>query len=172
MAWSYESPKMDMADVAGRAFRLPVGAFSPLWAVFGAAASVGVAYWWMSSWTRAVTVETRPGAALKALPSPEPVAVVVESVVAAADVAEAAVDEVAETLEAVAEAAPATADDLTLLTGIGPKLSAALAERGVTRFAQIAAWTADELADFDAELALKGRASREAWVAQAKRLAS
>ena len=57
------------------------------------------------------------------------------------------------------------------MTGIGPKLSAALAERGVTRFAQIAAWTADDLAELDAALSLKGRAVREAWVAQAKRLA-
>src|ERR1700761_2604042 len=62
-------------------------------------------------------------------------------------------------------------DDLTRLTGIGPKLSAALAERGVTRFAQIAEWTADDLAELDAALSLKGRAVREAWVAQAKRLA-
>jgi predicted flap endonuclease-1-like 5' DNA nuclease len=57
------------------------------------------------------------------------------------------------------------------MAGIGPKLSLALAERGVTRFAEIAAWTADDLAEADAALKLKGRAVREAWVAQAKRLA-
>jgi predicted flap endonuclease-1-like 5' DNA nuclease len=67
--------------------------------------------------------------------------------------------------------AEAVADDLTRMTGIGPKLSAALAELGVTSFAQIAAWTADDLAKMDAELSLKGRAVREAWVSQAKRLA-
>jgi predicted flap endonuclease-1-like 5' DNA nuclease len=74
----------------------------------------------------------------------------------------------------VAEVAPAAAkvvDDLTRMTGIGPKLSAALAELGVTRFAQIAAWTVADLAEMDTELSLKGRAVREAWVAQAKRLA-
>ena len=60
---------------------------------------------------------------------------------------------------------------MTRMTGIGPKLSLALAELGVTRFAQIAAWTADDLARMDATLSLKGRAVREAWVAQAKRLA-
>ena len=63
------------------------------------------------------------------------------------------------------------ADDLTQMTGIGPKLTAALAARGVTRFAQIAAWTADDLVEVDAALSLKGRAVREAWVAQAKRFA-
>jgi len=63
-------------------------------------------------------------------------------------------------------------DDLTRLVGIGPKLQVALAERGVTRFAQIAAWTETDLADVDAALSLKGRAVREAWVAQAKRLAA
>ena len=68
-------------------------------------------------------------------------------------------------------ALPLLGDDLTRLAGIGPKLSAALADRGVTRFAQIADWTADDLAELDAALSLKGRAVREAWVAQAKRLA-
>ena len=63
-------------------------------------------------------------------------------------------------------------EDLTRLMGIGPKLAAALAERGVTRYAQIAAWTADDLAKFDKALDLKGRAVRDAWVAQAKRFAS
>jgi predicted flap endonuclease-1-like 5' DNA nuclease len=67
--------------------------------------------------------------------------------------------------------APVASDDLTRMVGVGPKLSEALAARGVTRFAQIAAWTEADLADIDAALSLKGRAVREAWVAQAKRLA-
>jgi len=66
---------------------------------------------------------------------------------------------------------PAPGDDLTVMTGIGPKLSEALAARGVTRFAQIAAWTDADLAEMDVALGLKGRAVREAWIAQAKRLA-
>lgn len=70
------------------------------------------------------------------------------------------------------EAAKSTADDLTLLVGIGPKLAASLADLGVTRFEQIAGWGAEDLADFDAKLNLRGRAERDAWVAQAKRLAS
>lgn len=72
--------------------------------------------------------------------------------------------------EAPADPAPAFADDLTRLVGIGPKLAVALAERGVRTFADIAAWTADDLAEVDQALSLKGRAVRDAWVAQAKRL--
>ena len=76
------------------------------------------------------------------------------------------------------EAAPATGpaaeavDDLTRLVGVGPKLAASLVELGVTRFSQIAAWTPDELASFDQLLNLKGRAERDAWIAQAKRFAA
>ena len=60
-------------------------------------------------------------------------------------------------------------DDLTRLTGIGPKLAIALAERGVTSFAQIAAWTDAEAAALDAEMKLMGRIARDAWIAQARR---
>ena len=160
MAWSYDFPRAEAG--AERAFRLPMGVATPLWAMFSAAAGVGVAYWWMTRWTRAVNFEALAGAAPTPLATPEPAEIVAESTA----VVEQVVDEITETV------VETVADDLTLMTGIGPKLSLALAERGVTRFAQIAAWTADDLATFDADLALKGRAVREAWVAQAKRLAS
>jgi predicted flap endonuclease-1-like 5' DNA nuclease len=169
MASSREFPSVESAEAgAARAFRLPMGVASPLWAVFAAAAGAGVAYWWMTRWTRAVNVEALAGAAPEAIAAPEPLEIVAEP---AASVEEAVVETVAAVAEPPA-AAPATPDDLTQMTGIGPKLSVALAERGVTRFAQIAAWTADDLASFDAALGLKGRAVREAWVAQAKRLAT
>jgi predicted flap endonuclease-1-like 5' DNA nuclease len=112
-----------------------------------------------------------------------PVLAPVEATVGAETVAEAALDtaetvttEVQETLDAAAgpavETAKSAADDLTQLVGIGPKLAASLAELGVTRFEQIAAWGAEDLADVDAKLNLRGRAERDAWVAQAKRLTS
>lgn len=66
---------------------------------------------------------------------------------------------------------PEAADDLTVMSGIGPKLAAALALRGVTRFAQIAAWTEAEAAEIDRDLKLMGRVAREAWIEQARRLA-
>ncbi len=170
----------DVETRAEQALRWPVGAISPLWAVFGAAASAGVAWWWMTRWTRAVNVE-----ALAEIVSAQ----VTESVEMAADselrleeavaVAEAAVAEAERpvvkiepaVIEPVGAIETPEADDLTRMAGIGPKLSLALAERGVTRFAEIAAWTADDIAEADAALKLKGRAVREAWVAQAKRLA-
>lgn len=88
---------------------------------------------------------------------------------------EPAIAEVSEVVAETVEAAPAVVDvavdDLTKLVGVGPKLAASLADLGVTRFSQIAAWTPDELASYDQLLNLKGRAEREAWVAQAKRFA-
>lgn len=107
-------------------------------------------------------------------PVAEPIAAVEPAVAEASATVEGAVDEGADTASAVAQdkIAEGAADDLTRLVGIGPKLAASLAELGVTRFSQIAAWTPDELASFDHLLNLKGRAERDAWIAQAQRLAA
>lgn len=71
--------------------------------------------------------------------------------------------------------APADAsvpDDLLLLKGVGPKLKALLAEQGITRFAQIAAWTPADLAAIDPKLGtFKGRPERDNWIDQAQYLA-
>jgi predicted flap endonuclease-1-like 5' DNA nuclease len=84
-----------------------------------------------------------------------------------------AVSEVQAGIETKTEAeVEAAADDLTRLVGVGPRTAAALAERGITSFAQLAAWTEDQMAAFDAEMSLKGRSLRDAWRAQAKRLAT
>ncbi len=66
----------------------------------------------------------------------------------------------------------AGADDLKKLSGIGPALEKKLHEAGVTTFAQIASWGADEIAEFDEKLSFKGRIEREGWVEQAKALAN
>jgi predicted flap endonuclease-1-like 5' DNA nuclease len=64
------------------------------------------------------------------------------------------------------------ADDLRRIKGLGPKLVAALHALGVTRFAQIAAWTDADLDDLDTKLgAFAGRPRRDAWVEQARLLA-
>jgi predicted flap endonuclease-1-like 5' DNA nuclease len=169
-----------------KALSLPVGAFSPLWLMFAGAAASGAAFYWARQWFKPVNLE-----ALTPLPIPAPepveVAPVVEEAVETVEaVAEATVDTVEETVETVAEAAEevvetlaepvveavaAIADDLTKLTGIGPKLALSLAERGVTRFADIAAWTAEDVARFDKDMKLMGRIDREAWIAQARRYA-
>ena len=63
------------------------------------------------------------------------------------------------------------ADDLKILSGIGPALEKKLHANGVTSFAQIAAWTEADIADMDTKLSFKGRIEREGWVAQAAELA-
>ncbi|MEM9434189.1 MAG: 50S ribosomal protein L21 [Pseudomonadota bacterium] len=65
----------------------------------------------------------------------------------------------------------AAADDLKTLSGVGPALEKKLHAAGVTTFAQIAAWTEDDVAAMDEKLSFKGRIEREGWIEQAKKLA-
>ena len=184
-----DKPALKPADTE-TLLRLPVGAISPLWLMFAGAATMGAAYFWSRTFFRPTNVE----ALFKAPEALTEVSVditetVVETVEAEAriaiDVIETVVATTSEVIDEVVEVAPepvqevlaalapepVAPDDLTVLTGIGPKLAAALAARGVTRFAQIAAWTDDDIAGFDKELKLMGRIGREAWIAQATRLA-
>ncbi len=69
--------------------------------------------------------------------------------------------------------APGTGDDLTRIKGLGPKLAALLGEFGVNTYAQIAAWTPEEIERIDAHLGrFSGRIVRDQWVEQAKLLAA
>ena len=70
-----------------------------------------------------------------------------------------------------APAAEAAADDLKTLSGVGPALEKKLHAAGVTTFAQIAAWTEEDVAAMDEKLSFKGRIEREGWIAQAAELA-
>lgn len=74
-----------------------------------------------------------------------------------------------------ASAAPAKKaepDDLRQLKGVGPKLVTLLGDLGVTRFDQIAAWTAADVEKIDAQLGtFKGRIARDNWIEQAGFLA-
>lgn len=64
-------------------------------------------------------------------------------------------------------------DDLKLIWGVGPKLEKLLNRRGVWHFDQIAAWTDKELAWIDTKMeGFKGRAVRDDWVGQSKKLAT
>ena len=71
-----------------------------------------------------------------------------------------------------ADKAAAGADDLKLLSGVGPALEKKLHEAGITSFAQIAAWTDADVEEFGEKLSFKGRIEREGWIEQAKDLAS
>lgn len=65
---------------------------------------------------------------------------------------------------------PAKPDDLKLISGIGPKLEQVLNGLGVWTFAQIAAWTDEEIAWVDDYLQFKGRIGRDGWISQAETL--
>ncbi len=67
--------------------------------------------------------------------------------------------------------APAAADDLTLIKGIGPVNARKLRDHGVTSFAQIAAWKKADVVAAEAYLEFDGRIAREDWIGQAKTLA-
>ena len=75
--------------------------------------------------------------------------------------------------EAAAAAPVAATDDLVLIKGVGPKLVALLGSMGITRFAQIAAWSEADIAEIDAQLGtFAGRIERDSWVEQCKLLAA
>jgi predicted flap endonuclease-1-like 5' DNA nuclease len=62
---------------------------------------------------------------------------------------------------------------LTTIKGLGPKVAAMLAERGITRVDQLAALSPDEASALDVQLgAFTGRMGRDRWIEQAKLLAA
>lgn len=69
-------------------------------------------------------------------------------------------------------AKPKSVDDLKKIGGIGPKLEKVLNGLGVWTYAQIAAWSREEIAWVDDYLAFKGRIERDGWLDQAARLAA
>ena len=63
------------------------------------------------------------------------------------------------------------ADDLKLISGVGPKLEGVLNGLGFWHFDQISKWTSAEIAWVDSNLKFKGRIERDDWVSQATALA-
>jgi predicted flap endonuclease-1-like 5' DNA nuclease len=59
------------------------------------------------------------------------------------------------------------ADDLKMISGIGPKLEQKLNGLGVWHWAQIASWTPKEIEWVNAEIGFRGRIEREKWISQA-----
>ena len=62
-------------------------------------------------------------------------------------------------------------DDLKKLPGVGPATEKKLNALGVIQYAQIAAFTAEEIEQVDAALNLKGKIEQDDWPALAKELA-
>ena len=76
-------------------------------------------------------------------------------------------------VEAAVSADPiAGGDDLKQIKGVGPKMESKLKSLGITTFAQIADWTADDIASFEGQLRFQGRVERDRWIEQARTLAS
>jgi len=68
-------------------------------------------------------------------------------------------------------ASTGSSDDLKRIKGLGPKLVTLLADQGITRFEQIAAWTEADIERVDATLGrFSGRIVRDQWIEQAKLL--
>jgi large subunit ribosomal protein L21 len=81
---------------------------------------------------------------------------------------EAIVDVAPLTVEAPAKATKS--DDVSLIDGVGPKITKQLADEGIVSLSQIADMTPMALAAIDSKLGLKGRTAREEWIEQAKEL--
>ncbi|MEC9463262.1 MAG: 5' DNA nuclease [Pseudomonadota bacterium] len=63
------------------------------------------------------------------------------------------------------------ADDLKKIDGVGPKVEQVLKGRGITRFQNLAEMDEKALVALDKELGLDGRALRDDWAGEARRLA-
>src|SRR5262245_56743446 len=78
----------------------------------------------------------------------------------------------AEAAPLAAPAGEARADDLALISGVGPKILKALNNLGYTTYAQIANLSAEEIEKIEAEIKMPGRIAREEWAEQARELAA
>ena len=76
-----------------------------------------------------------------------------------------------ESAAAIFSAPKGEADDLKKISGVGPVLEKKLHAFGVTQYAQIAAFSKDDIAKLDEALNFKGRIERDDWIGQAKELA-
>lgn len=163
------------------------------WLLFVVALLIGIAVaYWILVAMRRTSVETvktdaldegaAPAARNQALIDAPPATVAAPATIppfppglAGAGTAVAAViaSQQAEAIEAAAEEpVDQTADDLSRIKGVGPKLKTMLMSLGVTRFSQIAAWSNEDIDRIDAQLGqFEGRIRRDNWVAQAEFLA-
>ena len=72
----------------------------------------------------------------------------------------------------LAAARSGKADNLQVISGVGPKLEKTLHSLGFFHFDQIANWSGDEVDWVDEHLRFKGRIEREEWIPQCKLLAA
>ncbi len=65
---------------------------------------------------------------------------------------------------------PANPDDLTRISGVGPKIQGQLNDMGVWTYAQIAKWRKADVAYVNSHLKFNGRIERDEWIPQCRRL--
>ncbi len=65
---------------------------------------------------------------------------------------------------------PDDADDLKVISGIGPVLEKKLNDFGIYTYKQIADWSDENISEFDDLLSFKGRITRDSWLTQAAEL--
>lgn len=72
---------------------------------------------------------------------------------------------------APAKAAAPVVDDLTVINGVGPAMAKKLNDEGIMNFASLGALKKADAVALDEKIGSRGRIVRDAWVAQAKKLA-
>ena len=63
---------------------------------------------------------------------------------------------------------PADSDNLLRIGGITKEIAARLNEHGITRYGQIAHWSAADVSELEERLEVRGRIARENWIEQAQ----
>ena len=77
-----------------------------------------------------------------------------------------------DTLTKLFDTPEGAADNLKKISGVGPVLEKKLNELGITQYAQVAAFSEEDIEKVDTELNFKGRITRDNWMEQAKKLAA
>lgn len=72
--------------------------------------------------------------------------------------------------ELIEQARDGRADDLKLISGIGPKLEQKLNSIGIWHYEQVAGWSQGNIDWVNAAISFRGRIEREKWVPQAKQI--
>jgi predicted flap endonuclease-1-like 5' DNA nuclease len=136
-----------------------------IWFFFAFLIGIATAWWVWARYSLPDTDLSAEPATFSASPAVEAPVVEAPATVAAPVTAMAAAPLVA---PAVGEP-----DDLLLIKGVGPQLNSLLNGLGITRFDQIAGWSADDVQRIDAHLGVfKGRIVRDDWIEQAKLFAA
>ncbi len=114
--------------------------------------------------------EVKPAAQKKAAEKPEAEAAPAEAKAETKAPAKPAKDAKEAAPEPIFTTPEGEADDLKKISGVGPVLEKKLHAFGVTQYAQLAAFTKEDIDKLDEALSFKGRIERDDWVGQAKAL--